>query len=86
MSLITYKEDKLPDDVRAGIKCTYYDWDIILVEEIHTNEGFEYIVIMRRQIKHQGFKSEQRRPDGRIAGSEKTKQVSYRCGPGPASD
>jgi hypothetical protein len=51
MSLITYNENKLPYEIRTGIKCTYYDWHITLVEEVHTNEGFEYIVILEDQSK-----------------------------------
>jgi len=45
-SLINYDEDKLPRDIRAEVKSTYFDFDIILVEEVHTIEGIEYIVYL----------------------------------------
>ena len=35
-SLIFYGEDKLPRDVRAAIKSTYFDMSITLVEEVQT--------------------------------------------------
>lgn len=44
MSLLTYNEEKLPRDIRCEVRCAYYDWDITLVEEVHTNEGVEFII------------------------------------------
>jgi hypothetical protein len=43
-SLIFYGEDKLPRDIRAIVKSTYYDLNITLVEEVQTNEGMAYMV------------------------------------------
>lgn len=43
-SLIFYTEDKLPRDVRAAIKSTYFDMSITLVEEVQTTESRVYIV------------------------------------------
>jgi hypothetical protein len=46
MSLITVHEEKLPRNIRYQVKSTYYDFDIILVEELHIREGVEYIVYL----------------------------------------
>ena len=46
MSLITYSEDKLARDIRAEVKSTYYDFQIVMVEEVRTNEGYEYIIYL----------------------------------------
>jgi hypothetical protein len=46
MSLITYQEDKLPGDIRHAVKSIYYDFVIIMAEELHTREGVEYIVYL----------------------------------------
>ena len=43
-SLILYAEDQLPVDLRAAVKARYFDLDITLIEEIHTNDGMVYIV------------------------------------------
>ncbi len=43
-SLIFYGEDKLPRDVRATVKSTYYDLAITLVEEVQTNDGMVYVI------------------------------------------
>jgi hypothetical protein len=43
MSLITYDEDKCPRDIRAAVKSLFFDFDIILVEEVHNREGIEFI-------------------------------------------
>jgi hypothetical protein len=43
-SLINYKEDKLPRDIRTEVKSTYFDMDITLVEEVQTIEGVEYVI------------------------------------------
>jgi hypothetical protein len=43
-SLIFYGEDKLPRDIRAVVKSTYFDLAITLVEEVQTNDGMAYIV------------------------------------------
>ena len=46
LSLINYNEDKLPRDIRTAVKSVYFDFDIILIEEVHTIEGIEYIVYL----------------------------------------
>jgi hypothetical protein len=43
-SLLFYGEDKLPRDIRAVVKSTYFDLAITLVEEVQTTEGMAYIV------------------------------------------
>jgi hypothetical protein len=43
-SLIYYSEDKLPRDVRATVKSTYFDMSITLVEEVQTTEAKVYII------------------------------------------
>jgi hypothetical protein len=43
-SLIFFGEDKLPRDVRAAIKSTYFDMSITLVEEVQTIDAKVYIV------------------------------------------
>ena len=43
-SLIFYGEDKLPRDIRAIVKSTYFDQSITLVEEVQTTEGMVYII------------------------------------------
>jgi hypothetical protein len=43
-SLIFYNEDKLPRDVRAAVKSTYFDMAITLVEEVQTIDSKVYIV------------------------------------------
>ena len=43
-SLIFYSEDKLPRDVRAAVKSTYFDMAITLVEEVQTTDGKVYIL------------------------------------------
>jgi hypothetical protein len=43
-SLIFFGEDKLPRDVRAAIKSTYFDMSITLVEEVQTTDAKVYIV------------------------------------------
>jgi hypothetical protein len=43
-SLIFYNEDKLPRDIRAVVKSTYYDLNITLVEEVQTTDAMVYIV------------------------------------------
>ena len=46
LSLMNYNEDKLPRDIRTVVKSVYFDFEIILVEEVHTIEGVEYIVYL----------------------------------------
>jgi hypothetical protein len=46
MSLITYKEDKLPHDIRIAVRSANPDFEISIVEEVHNYEGFEYIVFL----------------------------------------
>jgi hypothetical protein len=43
-SLIFYGEDKLPHDIRAIVRSTYYDLNITLVEEVQTINALVYIV------------------------------------------
>jgi hypothetical protein len=46
MSLLNYEEGKLPRDIRSLVKSNYYDYDLVLVEEVQTPGGTEYIVFM----------------------------------------
>jgi hypothetical protein len=48
-SLINYGEDKLPRNIRSTVKSAYFDFDIVLVEEIQRTEGIEYIVSLEDQ-------------------------------------
>lgn len=50
LSLLIYNEEKLPRDIRSLVKSTYFDFDITLVEEVHTIEGIEYIVYLEDKI------------------------------------
>ena len=43
-SLLFYGEDKLPRDIRATVKSTYFDFAITLVEEVQTTEGMAYLI------------------------------------------
>jgi len=43
-SLIFFGQDKLPRDVRAAVRSTYYDLDITLVEEVQTPDARVFIV------------------------------------------
>jgi hypothetical protein len=45
-SLIIYDENKLPQDIKAAVKMTYFDLAITLVEEVQTTEGVEYIIYL----------------------------------------
>lgn len=45
-SLINYGENKLPRNIRSIVKSAYFDFDIVLAEEIQMNEGTEYIVTL----------------------------------------
>jgi hypothetical protein len=47
MSLIIYDEDKCPRDIRAAIKSSFFDFNIILVEEVHNREGIDFIFYLR---------------------------------------
>ena len=46
-SLITYNEDQCPRDMRAAIKSLFVDSDIVMVEEVHTSEGVEFIFFLQ---------------------------------------
>jgi hypothetical protein len=48
-SLINYGEDKLPRNIRSLVRSAYFDFDIVVVEELQMNEGIEYIVTMKDQ-------------------------------------
>jgi hypothetical protein len=43
-SLVCYNEDKLPRDIRAIVKSTYYDMSITVVEEIQVPANMFYIM------------------------------------------
>jgi hypothetical protein len=43
-SLIFFGQDKLPRDVRAAVRSTYYDLNITLVEEVQTIDAKVFIV------------------------------------------
>ena len=45
-SLLFYKEDKLPRDIRAVVKSTYYDCAITLVQEVQTAQNGVYLVYL----------------------------------------
>ena len=47
MSLITYNEDKCPRDIRAAVKSLFFDFDIILIEEVHNRDGVEFIFYLQ---------------------------------------
>ena len=49
MSVITYRENSLPAEIRSAVKSVHFDFDIVLVEEISTNEGMEYIVFLENR-------------------------------------
>ena len=46
-SLITYDEGKCPRDIRAAVKSLFFDFDIILVEEVDNREGAEFIFYLQ---------------------------------------
>ena len=43
-SLITYGENKLPRDIRYVVRSTYFDFMIVIVEELQMAGGIEYII------------------------------------------
>ena len=43
-SLLFYREDKLPRDIRTIVKSTYFDMNITLVEEVQTPNGMAYLI------------------------------------------
>ena len=45
-SLIFIGEDKLPRDVRATVKSTYFDLNITQIEEVQTLEGTGYVIVL----------------------------------------
>ena len=45
-SLINYSEDKLARNIRSTVKSAYFDFNIVLVEEVQRTEGIEYIITM----------------------------------------
>jgi len=47
MSLITYNEDKCPRDIRAAVKSLFFDFDIILIEEVHNRDGVDFIFYLQ---------------------------------------
>jgi hypothetical protein len=48
-SLTYFGEDKLPHDLRAIIKSTYFDFNITLIEEVETTEAGVYLVHLEDQ-------------------------------------
>jgi hypothetical protein len=47
LSLLNYDEDKCPRDIRAAVKSLFFDFEIILIEEIDNIEGAEYIFYLQ---------------------------------------
>lgn len=45
-SLIFYREDSLPRDIRGLVKSTYYDYAITLVQEVQTAESRCFVVYL----------------------------------------
>ena len=43
-SLANYTEDRLPKDIRAIVKSTYYDFAITMVQEVETLSGGVYVI------------------------------------------
>ena len=43
-SLLLYGEDKLPRDIRASVKSTYFDLSVTTVEEVQSIYGMAYVV------------------------------------------
>jgi hypothetical protein len=50
MSIITYREEKLSRNIRFLVKSTYFDYDIILVEELNIRDGVEYVVYLEDKL------------------------------------
>jgi hypothetical protein len=48
-SLIVYREAKLPRNIRNQVKSTYFDFDIVVAEELQMYEGIEYIITLKNQ-------------------------------------
>ena len=46
-SIVNYSEKKLPENVRALVKSTYYDYAITLVQEVTTHDQTMYLVHMQ---------------------------------------
>ena len=46
-SRLTYQEEKCPRDIRAAVKSLFFDFDIILIEEVRTMEGCEFIFYLQ---------------------------------------
>jgi hypothetical protein len=45
-SLLNYDEARLPRNIRSLVRSVYFDFDILVVEELQMNEGIEYIISM----------------------------------------
>ena len=45
-SILTYGEDKLPEDVRALVRSTYYDFGIGWVKQVNEAQNLVYVVHM----------------------------------------
>ena len=43
-SIKRYSEQKLPKDLRAGVKSVYYDFNIVNIEEVEINDQTIYII------------------------------------------
>jgi hypothetical protein len=43
-SMMTYKEDHLPEDIRKEVKSNYYDYSIVWVKEVKEGEDNVYVV------------------------------------------
>lgn len=46
-SLLNYDEDKCPRDIRAAVKSLFFDFDIILIEQLDNREGTEFIFYLQ---------------------------------------
>lgn len=45
-SLINYGEEKLSENIRETVKSEYFDFNIVLVQEVQMNGGTEYIITL----------------------------------------
>jgi hypothetical protein len=45
-SLLNYDKSKLPVKIRSLVRSVYFDFDILVVEELQMNEGIEYIITL----------------------------------------
>jgi hypothetical protein len=55
-AIVYYGEKELPDEVRAIVKKTYYDYTIHSVEELHVGESLAYIIHMDNETTWKNVK------------------------------